>query len=231
MASRNGERPDAPHSATPEELKARIEAERAGVPFLLYRDAEEAQQLVLLEAEPGRVTVGRRETNDVVLDWDKVVSRAHAELESVGAVWAVVDAGLSQNGTYVNGVRVRGRRRLHDRDLIRFGHTLVVFRAPGLSSASVTAADVDSPLDLAELTNAQQRVLAALCRPYFEQGHAAAPASNQEIADGLVLSVAAVKSLLRGLFQRAGLAEVPQNQKRARLAELALAAGIQEANR
>ena len=60
-------------------------------------------------------------------------------------------------------------------------------------------------------------MLAALCRPLDGRGYAA-PASNQQIADELVLSVETVKGTLTALFERFGLEELPQNQKRAALA-------------
>jgi DNA-binding NarL/FixJ family response regulator len=47
------------------------------------------------------------------------------------------------------------------------------------------------------------------------------PATNRQIADDLVLSVEAVKTHLRTLFQRFGVEDLPQNAKRARLVELA----------
>ena len=54
----------------------------------------------------------------------------HAELEPTGGEWTLVDDGLSRNGSYVNGERVTGRRRLRDRDMLRFGRTVVLYRAP-----------------------------------------------------------------------------------------------------
>ena len=47
-----------------------------------------------------RLTIGRRPSNDVALDWDSEVSRVHAALERIGEDWTVVDDGLSHNGTY-----------------------------------------------------------------------------------------------------------------------------------
>ena len=73
------------------------------------------------------------------------------------------------------------------------------------------------------LTAAQRRVLVALCRPLAGPGYAA-PASNQQIADELVISVATVKGTLTALFEllRASTT-LPQNQKRAALATRGLA--------
>ena len=45
------------HQSTPAELKAQLVAERAGEPFLLYREPERGQAVVPLAA--GRLTVGR----------------------------------------------------------------------------------------------------------------------------------------------------------------------------
>ena len=53
----------------------------------------------------------------------------------------------------------------------------------------------------------------------------ATPATNREIADELYLSVDAVKAHLRTLFEKFDVGGLPQNQKRARLAALALRDG------
>src|SRR4051812_987253 len=103
------------------ELQERVEAERAGRPFLLYRDAEGGQRIVALPADGSVLAIGRGPDRGVRLDWDREVSRVHAVLESVGGTWTVLDDGLSANGTYVNGARVAGRRRLTDSDVIGCG--------------------------------------------------------------------------------------------------------------
>ena len=59
-----------PHSARPSELRARIDAERRGDPFLLYRDGEGSQVILELDPARDRVTIGRRATSDVALRWD-----------------------------------------------------------------------------------------------------------------------------------------------------------------
>ena len=51
------------------------------------------------------------------------------------------------------------------------------------------------------------------------------PASNAEIAAELHLTVPGVKSQIRTLFSRLGVEDLPHNQKRARLAALAIDSG------
>ena len=99
-------------------------------PFLVYRDGGGREHVVPLEADHPRLTIGRGATTDVWLDWDGEASRLHAALERFGADWTVIDDGLSRNGTYVNGERVQGRRRLGDGDVVRCGSTELLFQAP-----------------------------------------------------------------------------------------------------
>jgi pSer/pThr/pTyr-binding forkhead associated (FHA) protein len=216
---------DAVPADTAPELKRRIEAERRGMPFLIHRDGSGEQVLTELDPRPPRLAVGRADAADVRLDFDPEVSRLHAELERAGGEWLVIDDGLSANGTFVNGERVVARRRLRDGDALRFGSTLVVFRAPGESPSEETARAGDVP-DASSVSETQKRVLVALCRPFGEGSEFATPATNKRIAAEVFLSVDAVKAHLRALFRRFGIAELPQNQKRVRLAELAMRAGV-----
>lgn len=169
------------------------------------------------------VTLGRAASADVVLVDDPLVSRLHARIERVGGRWTVVDDGLSRNGTWVDGQRVSGRRVLHDRDSIRLGATVLVFCAPDESDEPHTL--VGEPLPLADaLTPAQRAVVGALCRPLLAGG--ALPATNAQIAVELHLSVDAVKTHLRGVAHRWGIDHLPQNEKRARTAQLAVQLGL-----
>ena len=213
------------HAASPQELRERIAAERRGAPFLVYRTDTGDQILVDLGAAADRVTIGRRATNDVSLDWDSQVSRVHAALERVGDEWAVIDDGLSHNGTWVNGERLTGRRRLVDGDTISVGATPVAFCAPRGSSASRATVSAVGPHIGELLTPAQRRVLLALCRPFKESAYGT-PATNQRIADELVVSVDTVKGTLRALFEIFGIGHLPQNEKRASLALQALRTGV-----
>jgi hypothetical protein len=205
------------------QLKERLAAERRGQPFLLYRDGHGAQRIVELNGGSGRISLGRSAGADVSLDWDSDASRAHAELQQIADVWTVIDDGLSRNGTYVNGERIQGRRRLADGDSLRCGNTLIRFSDPADTGRVRTAAAVDAgPL---QISQAQRRVLVALVRPFLNGNPFATAASNPQIAGDLHLSIDAVKSHVRGLFQKFGVEDLPQNQKRARLAELALQRG------
>lgn len=177
-----------------------------------------------LAAQPGRLTVGRGSANDVALPWDAKVSRVHCQLERLGGEWTVSDAGLSRNGTFVNEQRLSQRRRLREGDVIRVGSTRLTVR--GLEQRpSVTAGSETSGVT-PPLTARQRAILAALARPFTDSDGLAAPATNQVIAAEVHLSVDAVKGHLRVLYARFGLDELPQQEKRVRLAERALRDGL-----
>jgi len=78
--------------------------------------------------EPGPVptTIGRADDNVIVLEGDDYASGRHARVESgLDGTW-IIDLG-STNGTYVNGERLEGRRRLHEGDLLQVGDTELRF--------------------------------------------------------------------------------------------------------
>jgi hypothetical protein len=215
---------DRRHTATAPELKEQIEAERAGRPFLVFRDGEGRQQIVAIEPGPAEIWVGRGESADVRLEWDEEVSALHAQIEVVRDECTLVDDGLSRNGSYVNEERVHGRRHLRDGDAIRFGRTAVAYRRPGEGGSEATVVAGEAPA-AAAVSPAQRKVLVALCRPYKDGGNFATPATNQQIGAELHLSVDAVKTHMRALFEKLGVGALPQNQKRVALVERALQTG------
>ena len=219
-----GPSPIQAHSASPQELRERIEAERRGRPFLVFRDDEHEQRILGLDGDAERLSVGRGLSNGLSLAWDTEVSRLHAELECIAGEWTISDDGLSRNGTYVNGQRVSGRHRLRDGDVIRVGQTSIAYRRPETEDSQPTQI-AGERLTLGDLPPTQRQVLVALARPY-KHDEFAVPATNQEIAGELHLSVDAVKSHLRSLFQRSGIEHLPQNQKRSRLVAEALQSGV-----
>jgi pSer/pThr/pTyr-binding forkhead associated (FHA) protein len=183
------------------------------------------RQLWPLPPDGDAVTIGRAPSAEVCLSEDSQVSRVHAVLERVGGVWTIVDDGLSRNGTFLNGRRLAHRARLRDRDKIRIGETVLTFCSPPQTMSQQTVARGRHPA-VTRLTESQRSVLVALCRPLQDAHPYASPASNQQIAHELFLSVDAVKTHLRVLFHKFGIEGLPQNQKRARLAEIAKESGL-----
>ena len=72
------------------------------------------------------------------LAWDERVSRVHAALDPVGSDWTLVDDGLSRNGTFLNGDRLTGRRRLRDGDTFVLGSTSFRFRDTSRGTTQLT---------------------------------------------------------------------------------------------
>jgi hypothetical protein len=210
---------------TPTELQAQIRAERTGIPFLYWRQGDGELRILILPLDRPRVTIGRREQSDVPLPWDLEVSRAHALLEPIGEEWTLVDDGLSRNGSYINGGRVHGRHRLHDRDRMCFGSTYVVYREPADPGGSDSTARAPGSPTSIPLSEGQRKLLIALCRPMMESS-SATPATNPQIAAEVYLSVDAVKAQLRVLFDRFGVGELPQNEKRGQLVSIVLGSGV-----
>jgi hypothetical protein len=217
---------ESPRRPSAPELKAQIEAEREGRPFLVYRDGEGEQAIVRVAPGSAELWVGRGDSADLVLSWDGEVSGLHAQIEVVRDECTLVDDGLSRNGSFVNEERVHGRRRLRDGDALRFGRTAVLYRQPGAGAAEATVLAGAQLGAAATVSPAQRKVLVALCRPYKGGAGFATPATNGEIGAELHLSVDAVKTHMRALFEKLEVGDLPQNQKRVALAERALQTGI-----
>jgi hypothetical protein len=215
--------------ASPDDLEARREAEKRGEPFLLLRDDQGAQRIIALDEGAGSVTVGRRLEADIALPWDPEVSRLHAELEYKAGEWTLSDDGYSQNGTYVNGLRIYGRRRLTDGDLLRIGQTSIAFCDPGLSGLGVTLAPGE--LGIApKFSEQQQRILRALCRPLMGDGDGVKPASDADVAAATGVPEDVVTTELDHLGRAFGLQDMPAPDRRAEIALLALRSGLVRAD-
>jgi predicted component of type VI protein secretion system len=193
-------------------------------PALQFADEQGRIHEHVLDAAE-RISIGRSPDAAIPLVADSTVSRLHAIVECVDNNWTVIDDGLSRNGTFVNGERITGRRLLRSGDKIRIGESVLTFRdatRPALNKTS----DAGGFPTRSSLTDAQLKVLVALCRPYRGGSAYAVPASNQQIADELYISIETVKTHLRGLFTKFGLDENPHPNKRARLVERAMLGGV-----
>ena len=213
---------------SPAEQAALEEAERLGAPFLSLRDGRGAQRILTL-GERRRYTIGRRDEADVALTWDPQVSRLHAELERLAGEWVIADDGLSQNGTFVNEIRVEGRRRLADGDLVRVGRTTIAFRHPGSAMAGVTM--LPGELSVASaFSEQQQRIVRELCRPLMGDGEGLAPASDGDIAHALDVPAEVVTSELDALVRAFGFEDLPRDEARAEVAVGAIRTGLVRAD-
>lgn len=86
----------APPQTSAAELKAQIEAERGGRPFLVYRDDDGEQRILLVEEGTTSLWIGRGGSADLRLDWDEEVSGLHAQIEVVRDECTLLDDGLSR---------------------------------------------------------------------------------------------------------------------------------------
>jgi hypothetical protein len=214
---------------TEEELAAREAAERRGERFLVYRDEDDRQVIHTLAEGRASVTIGRRPEADVSVPWDPEMSRVHAELAVRAGEWTISDDGLSQNGTWVNALRLAGRRRLADGDLVRVGRTVFAFCDPvpvGTGPTLVPGELSATP----RFSEQQQRVLRALCRPLFVDGEGINPASDEEVAEATGIPIEAVVSELDHLGRALGLDDMPPPDQRAEIALLAMRSGLVSAD-
>jgi len=82
------------------------------------------------------VRIGRSADNEVQID-NLALSRYHASIECIEGLHVIKD-WQSQNGTFVNGERITGRRALDDGDRIGFGKFVLVFRSDKSAAAAAT---------------------------------------------------------------------------------------------
>ena len=203
---------ESPLTATDEDLEARRAAEELGERFLVYRDAGGRQVIHTLVGPT--MTIGRREEADVAIPWDPELSRLHASLDLHAGEWTICDDGFSQNGTWVNGLRLAGRRRLADGDLVKIGRTILGFHAPGTTGPGPTM--VQGELSATpRFSEQQQRILRALCRPLFEDGEGINPSSDAEVAAATGIPLDAVAAELDHLGRALGLEDMPVADQRA----------------
>jgi pSer/pThr/pTyr-binding forkhead associated (FHA) protein len=114
-------------------LEQPVRRENSNPPLLVGRTGSDGERFTLT----GRhTTVGRAETNDIVLT-DPTVSTHHADLTAENGHWRIADQD-SRNGTFVNDHRISGRI-LANGDVIRFGRVAFLYEHPVATEDLVTS--------------------------------------------------------------------------------------------
>ncbi|MGD9688516.1 MAG: ATP-binding protein [Phycisphaerales bacterium] len=133
---------------------------------------------------------------------DNTVSRRHAELTPDDGRWWIRDLG-SQNGTWVNGVRIEQRTQLKLGDQIRVGATLLVYGKSERPSASapgrirlLRASEADTAFERTLPSNEDSVILPAPEQATTAGEHlrviyrvttlTSRPASRQELLEGVL---------------------------------------------
>ncbi len=91
---------------------------------LVWQDETTGEEKAYLLSDVERY-VGRDAANDIVVDDEQVSSRHMKIVYEEEGFW-VEELG-SKNGTFVNGERVVGTRKLEDEDLVKVGQTIFKF--------------------------------------------------------------------------------------------------------
>lgn len=145
-----------------------------------------------------RLTVGRADTNDVVITDDPEISRVHAAVEWVAHGWCVRDLD-SSNGTFLNGSRLRGDKPLNGFDEVRVGRTRLLLSARERGDA---ADHTDAPPPAPLLTAREREVLLAMLAPFVAASGVGALATPGEVAAALSITEAGVRQHLAVLYRK-----------------------------
>lgn len=163
---------------------------------------------VWLPAGPGRlplvsgeISIGRDAGNDLVLDHDELVSWQHATLNRSPVSWRIRDLG-SRNGTLVNGRLILSDCPLWHGSEILVGATRIVYRDPAQLGRS---RPVTAPATRPQISDREQEVLLALCRPLLRGDLFTEPAPVRALAEELYVTEGAVKQHLTKLYGKFAL--------------------------
>jgi pSer/pThr/pTyr-binding forkhead associated (FHA) protein len=169
------------------------------------------------------LSIGRDGTCSLVLE-SKKVSRSHARVFEENGIWFVEDRG-SSNGTYVNEREIPPRMavRLRHGDQIQVGPQRFRFSRPAeLEDGDRTESEeVVEPAN--RLSPLQLQVVRILCDEWLRTGSLDHLPSNDDIAERLGTPGAAptVKAALRRAYAKAGVANLPPQEKRRALCRVA----------
>ena len=126
-AARDLRAPQESFVLAPEQARAAArEAAHAPAGRLVVLTSPSLEQGRAFETGPVPLTIGRSADNEAALAGDDYASARHARVETRrDGVW-LLDLG-STNGTWVNGERMDGNRRLNEGDVVRVGQTELRF--------------------------------------------------------------------------------------------------------
>ena len=117
--------------------------------YLVIREGTKWSDVFRLS--PGRtVTIGRASTNQIVIK-DERCSRIQAELFMVEGRWILRDLG-SRNGTAVGKKLIKGDRSLKRGDVIRIGHSRLVFAYDLSEAFADPTAELSGQADSVDVT-------------------------------------------------------------------------------
>ena len=143
----------------------------------------------------------------------------------------LIDDGRSHNGSFVNGQRVGDRHRLEDGDILRFGETLILYRAPppsGMHPRLAAGSTREQDRHGGRLAGRGVPLRGAATgagRPLQTCGRQMQPtsgaAADQELAKELALNVEAVRENLWALSHVFDAEELPEDERVAQIVERA----------
>jgi hypothetical protein len=169
---------------------------------LLLRDRGRGHVQVFRLFSRSRLVLGRGGSATIRIP-DEYVSHEHLELEQHEGCWHCHDMN-STNGSRVAGEAITGWHRLRHGDLIELGSgTRLMFLQARPPRHTPDAAA--SFLPEAQLTKAERRLLIAMSMPLRSNPYAG-PATNLQIAKSLCVSENTIKSQVRTLYRKGGLA-------------------------
>jgi pSer/pThr/pTyr-binding forkhead associated (FHA) protein len=160
-------------------------------PVLIFLHGPRAGHRITLDGD--EFTIGRRKTNEVVLD-DSLVSRVHAILIRRGGLFILEDLG-SHNGSYVNAERIHGVRQLHHGDKIGIGSSRIQYEDPREATEEATVVAEPQSFAGATLTNRQIQVLRLMARGM----------SNKQIGERIYVSERTVKAYGSSIYEKLGV--------------------------
>ncbi len=155
-----------------------------------------------------RLTIGRQDTNDIVLPGDMRVSRHHAEIVDRDGEWILTDL-RSRNGCLLNGERVT-EGHLREGDQLKIGGSIFLFSAENDPMSTIADTGVSRRTTNPALSEREKEILALLCRG----------STDRQIADALAISLATVRSHLDRIRDKTGCRRRPE------LTRLAIGLGL-----